>query len=121
MQDKISIITVVYNDVEHIEETIKSVISQDYQNIEYLVIDGNSTDGTLEICKKYSESISRIVSESDTGIYNAMNKGVKLASGEWLFFLNSGDVFYDEKVISNIFKNERQLLKIGNFVIIQRK
>ncbi len=106
MQDKISIITVVYNDVEHIEETIKSVISQDYQNIEYLVIDGNSTDGTLEICKKYSESISRIVSESDTGIYNAMNKGVKLSNGEWLFFLNSGDVFYDENVISNVFKNE---------------
>jgi glycosyltransferase involved in cell wall biosynthesis len=106
MHDKISIITVVYNDVEHIEKTIKSVISQNYPNIEYLIIDGNSSDGTLEKCKKYSERISKIVSEHDTGIYNAMNKGIKLATGEWLFFLNSGDVFCDENVISNVFKNE---------------
>lgn len=101
---KISIITVVYNDVEHIENTIMSVISQTYTNIEYIVVDGNSTDGTVEICRKYEDKISKLISEPDLGIYNAMNKGIKNASGEWIFFLNSGDVFYNNNVLNNIFE-----------------
>ena len=102
--EKITIITVVYNDVNHIEDTIKSVLSQNYQNIEYIIIDGSSTDGTMEICRKYENKIAKLISEPDSGIYNAMNKGIKLASGKWLFFLNSGDVFYNENIINEIFQ-----------------
>lgn len=104
--DKVTVITVVYNDVVHIEETIKSVLSQAYKNIEYIIIDGASTDGTLEICKRYEDKIAKIISEPDLGIYNAMNKGVNLASGKWVFFLNSGDLFYDENVLSDVFQSE---------------
>lgn len=89
----ISVITVVYNSVSTIEETIMSVINQTYSNIEYIVIDGGSTDGTVDIIKKYHEHISYWVSEPDKGIYDAMNKGIKVSTGEWGHFLNSGDVF----------------------------
>ena len=90
MKEKaITIITVVYNDIKHIEETIKSVINQTYKNIEYIIIDGGSTDGTLGIIKKYEKYINYWVSESDKGIYNAMNKGVKKTTGDYLYFLNS--------------------------------
>jgi len=99
--DKVSIITVVYNDVKNIERTILSVVNQTYKNIEYIVIDGVSTDGTIDICNKYMNNISIFSSEKDTGIYNAMNKGIKKASGDWVFFLNSGDLFYDESVIES--------------------
>lgn len=106
MNEKVSVITVVRNDKTHIEETIQSVLSQDSPKVEYLVIDGNSTDGTVEICKKYRNKIENFVSEADDGIYNAMNKGLKLATGDWIFFLNSGDTFYDKSVISNIFNTK---------------
>lgn len=87
----ISIITVVYNCVESIEETIKSILLfQDY-DFEYVVIDGGSTDGTLEVIKKYSDRISILVSESDKGIYDAMNKGISLSSGMFIGFINCGD------------------------------
>lgn len=89
----ISVITVVYNSVSTIEETIMSVINQTYSNIEYIVIDGGSTDGTVDIIKKYHEHISYWVSEPDKGIYDAMNKGIKVSTGEWGHFLNSGDVY----------------------------
>ena len=97
MSDKnlplISVITAVFNGEAHLEETIKSVITQNYTNIEYLIIDGGSTDGTLDIIKKYQEHISYWVSEPDKGVYDGMNKGIKAAKGQWLNFMNSGDIF----------------------------
>ncbi len=99
----LSIITVVLNDVEHIEDTILSVINQDFDSIEYIVIDGQSTDGTLDILYKYSTHIDQLVSEKDNGLYDAMNKGLGLASGKYVLFLNSGDQLFDNQTISKIF------------------
>ena len=87
----ISIITVVYNGEEYLEQTINSVINQTYKNIEYLIIDGGSTDGTLDIIKKYDNHISYSVSESDKGLYDAMNKGISIANGELIGMINSDD------------------------------
>ncbi|WP_456403786.1 glycosyltransferase family 2 protein [Hydrogenimonas sp.] len=90
----VTIITVVYNGAEHIEESVLSVIEQDYDNIEYIVVDGGSTDGTLDIVKTYEDRIDYWVSEPDRGIYDAMNKGLMLASGRYIGFLNADDIFY---------------------------
>lgn len=87
----VSIITVVYNGAEHLEQTIQSVLSQNYQPIEYIIIDGGSTDGTLEIIKRYAGSLSYWKSEPDHGIYDAMNKGIQRAHGELIGIINSGD------------------------------
>jgi len=92
----ISVVTVVYNGEKHLEQTIKSVLDQGYDNIEYIIIDGGSTDGTLEIIKKYEDAIDYWVSESDGGIYDAMNKAISLATGEWINFMNSGDDFFSD-------------------------
>jgi glycosyltransferase involved in cell wall biosynthesis len=100
---KLSIITVVLNDAAHIESTIQSVINQNFNSIQYIVIDGQSTDGTLDILKKYSNYIDVLISEKDRGIYDAMNKGLKLAKGDYVLFLNSGDMLYDSQTISKIF------------------
>ena len=89
---KISYITPVFNQVEFIEQTIVSVITQEYPNIEYIIVDGGSTDGTLEIIKKYEDHISKIVSEPDSGMYDALNKGFKLSSGEIMGWINSDDM-----------------------------
>ena len=89
----ISIITVVFNASSLIEKTIQSVLSQSYKHIEYIIIDGNSTDGTKEIIKKYEKDLVYWVSEKDDGIYDAMNKGLEVASGEGILFLNAGDYF----------------------------
>lgn len=102
---KISVITVCYNSIATIENTIKSVLEQTYPNIEYIVIDGGSSDGTKEIIEKYADKIDCWVSESDNGIYDAMNKGINHASGEWIHFRNSGDYFFSSESISEIFKN----------------
>lgn len=99
----ISIITVVYNDVIHIEGTIRSVLEQSYSNIEYLIIDGASKDGTLDLIQKYASKISRLISEPDKGIYDAMNKGLALASGDYVLFLNSGDRLYHPGLFTQIF------------------
>lgn len=96
---KISVITVVYNDSEHIEKTIQSVLNQGYNGFEYIIIDGGSTDGTTEIISKYIDSVSFYCSEPDNGIYDAMNKGLRNAKGEWLIFMNSGDQFYSNDVL----------------------
>ena len=102
MNTKISIITVTYNAEDSLEETIESVISQEYNGLEYLIIDGGSTDGTLKIIKKYEKYITFWISEPDDGIYDAMNKGLRSAQGEWINFLNSGDQYYDNNIIMNI-------------------
>ncbi len=100
---KVSIITITYNAGEFLEKTIQSVISQNYQNIEYIIIDGLSTDNTMEIVEKYSDHIDIIISEKDKGIYDAMNKALANATGEWVNFLNANDTFYAEDTLSNIF------------------
>lgn len=101
---KISIITVVLNNEKTIKRAILSVLNQDYQDIEYILIDGGSTDDTLNIINKYRGKIAVLLTEKDQGIYDAMNKGVKNSSGEILYFLNADDEFYDKHVISDIAK-----------------
>ncbi len=104
----ISVITVVYNSVNFIEKTILSVINQSYPNLEYLIIDGGSTDGTLDIIAKYKKYIDVLITEADNGLYDAMNKGMALAKGDYLWFINSGDEIYDLNVLDNIFRRENQ-------------
>ena len=99
---KISIITVSFNSASTIRETLSSVAIQVYRNIEYIIVDGQSTDDTLKIIGEYRDLIDKIVSEPDIGIYHAMNKGINLATGNIIGFLNSDDVFYDEFVIEKI-------------------
>lgn len=103
--EKISIITVTFNCEKVIERTIQSCISQTYSNFEYIIIDGGSTDGTVDIIKKYSDRISYWISEPDKGIYDAMNKGVEYATGDWIIFMNAGDLFASNKILSIIFNN----------------
>lgn len=105
MAIKISIVTVVRNNEQYIEDCIKSVLSQDYPHIEYIVIDGASTDGTLDVVKRYSSHIQKIVSEKDLGIYDAMNKGIQLATGDIVGILNSDDLFESNYVISSVAKS----------------
>lgn len=99
----ISVVTVVFNGAKHLEKTINSVLKQTYDNVEYIIIDGGSTDGTLDIIRQYEEQIDYWVSEPDGGIYDAMNKAAALATGEWINFMNTGDNFHDNKVISSMF------------------
>ncbi len=94
----VSIITVVYNGETFIEQTIQSVLAQTYSNIEYIIIDGASTDGTLVIIKKYETKVAKLVSEKDSGIYNAMNKGLALATGEIIAILNADDYYYPDTI-----------------------
>lgn len=101
----ISIITVVFNGEKYLEETIQSVINQTYENIEYIIIDGGSTDGTLDIIKKYEDRIDYWVSEKDNGIYDAMNKGIAVATGEWINFMNAGDKFINNSIVQQISPN----------------
>lgn len=101
----ITIITVAYNAEDFLEQTIKSIIGQNYPNIEYIVIDGKSTDGTINIIKKYEQYIDHWISEPDDGIYDAMNKGVALATGDWINFLNAGDSFCGKTTISEVSKH----------------
>lgn len=104
---KISIITVTYNCVDILESTILSVLQQDYKNIEYIIVDGQSTDGTIDLVSTYETQITKFVSEKDSGIYDAMNKGLSLCTGDWVFFLNAGDVFYDSHVLSQTFATDK--------------
>ena len=99
---KLSIITVSYNAVETIEDTIKSVIGQDHQDVEYIIIDGASKDGTCEIIEKYEDKISVFISEKDNGIYDAMNKGISHCTGEVIGILNADDVYTDDQTLSKI-------------------
>lgn len=103
MKPTLSVITIVYNNAADIERTMLSVLGQTYAGIEYIVIDGASTDGTLDIINKYQSRISKLVSEPDKGIYDAMNKGLALATGDYVIFMNSGDEFYDSDTVARVF------------------
>ena len=99
---KVSIITVVWNNKDIIKDAIDSVLSQSYKTIEYIIIDGASTDGTVDIVKSYGDKITKFISEPDKGLYDAMNKGIKLATGDIIGILNSDDFYTDKYVIEKI-------------------
>lgn len=98
---KVSVVTVCYNAGDILEDTIKSVVSQTHGDVEYIVIDGASKDGSVDIIKKYSDRIAYWVSEPDKGIYDAMNKGIQAATGDYIIFMNAGDRFADDRVLEN--------------------
>lgn len=106
-QPKLSIITIVYNNVRDIERTMLSVLNQTYLNVEYIVVDGRSTDGTVQVIEKYRDRLSCFVSEPDKGIYDAMNKGLALATGDYVLFMNSGDEIYAPDTVSLVFDSQR--------------
>src|SRR4030066_1450145 len=99
---KVSIITVCLQSAETIEGTIKAVLSQDYKDIEYIVVDGGSTDGTLDIIKRYKNKIAKVISEPDNGLYDAMNKGLRSSKGDIVATLNSDDVYADQTIVSQM-------------------
>ncbi len=116
---KVSIITATFNSEKSIQQTINSVVNQDYADIEHIIIDGGSTDATLEIIKKNNGRISLLVSEKDKGIYDALNKGIKIATGDIVGFLNSDDVFDNPQIISrviNCFKIKKSDVVYGNLI-----
>lgn len=99
----LTIATVCYNAAEELEKTIQNVAKQTYPNIEYIIIDGKSKDNTVEIIKKYKDDISDYIIEKDNGIYDAMNKGIKMAKGDYILFMNAGDTFVSDTIIEEIF------------------
>ncbi|WP_285060364.1 glycosyltransferase family 2 protein [Pedobacter ginsengisoli] len=105
MQPKLSVITIVYNNVKDIERTMLSVLNQTYRNIEYIIIDGGSKDGTVEVIGKYRPRLARFLSEPDNGIYDAMNKGLTLATGDYVLFMNSGDEIYAPETVTEVFES----------------
>lgn len=108
---KISIVTPVFNQVDYIERTIKSIINQNYPNLEYIIVDGGSTDGTLEIIKKYESKITRIISEPDQGMYYALEKGLKISTGEIIAWLNADDLYHYNSffIIAEIFQKYNEV------------
>lgn len=102
----ISIITITYNAGETLERTIKSIINQSYANIEYIIIDGKSTDNTVEIIKSYADNVNYWISEPDRGLYHAMNKGIAAATGDYLWFINAGDEIYDTDILKSVFSSK---------------
>ena len=106
----VSIITVTYNSEKYLEETIRSIVDQNYKNIEYIIIDGGSTDNTLDIIKRYIDKINYVISEKDNGMYDALNKGFSYSTGDIIGFCNSDDLLYSKDTIKNIvesYKKER--------------
>ena len=99
LHPRFSIITVTYNAGKVLEDTIQSVITQSYKNVEYIIVDGGSKDNTLNIIEKYKQHIAHLVSEPDNGLYDAMNKGIKLATGDYLCFLNAGDELHEDDTL----------------------
>lgn len=110
----ISVVTVCYNAENEIEATIESILNQSYKSIEYVIIDGKSTDATLEIIEKYRDNIDVLISEKDNGIYDAMNKSLNHINGEWVIFMNAGDTFSNLDVLKNIYLTD----KIDNYDVI---
>lgn len=119
---KVSIITVVYNSKEALVKTIESVKSLKYNNIEYIIVDGGSTDGTKHVIEQNYLNVSQWISESDKGIYDAMNKGLKMASGDYVWFLNAGDTAYDPYILQNIFAGREQYFDLyyGDTIIVSQ-
>lgn len=103
----VSIITVVFNGVEFLEPTVLSVIDQQCDNYEYIIVDGGSTDGTLDIIRKYEKKIKVWISEPDNGLYDAMNKGLGMAQGDYVWFINAGDELYDPGTLCKIFDDDK--------------
>lgn len=120
MNLKISIITVVYNAVDTIENTIKSVINQSYENVEYIIIDGGSTDGTLSIIERYRKEIFYFISEPDCGIYDAMNKGIRHSTGDIIAFMNADDYYADDilKEVCELFNDTQADVVYGNVKVL---
>ena len=104
MKCKFSIVTVCYNSEKTIENTIISVLKQRYSNLEYIIVDGCSNDATINLINKYRERLNNLISEKDSGIYDAMNKGINVASGDYIIFMNAGDMFFNDNVLSEIAK-----------------
>jgi len=121
---KITIVTPVYNCAEYIEETIQSVLSQNYQNIEYIIVDGGSNDGTCEIIKKYSKKINLFISEKDQGMYDALDKGFKVATGKYLSWLNADDLYFNNSISKSVGlmeKNNYQWINGISATLIKKK
>lgn len=119
---KITVVTVCFNAQKTIDLTINSVLNQTYQEIEYLIIDGKSNDGTLDIINKYADDKRiRLLSESDRGLYNAMNKAIILSTGKYVIFMNSGDVFYDDRVLEDMIPHLQFDLVYGNVIRKKQK
>ena len=120
---KISIITVVRNNASTIKDTIDSVLKQTYSNVEYIVIDGSSTDGTIEIIQGYKKYIKKFISEKYKGVYDAMHKGINLATGDVIGLLNGDDVYFDETVLQNVanaFKKNESDCVYGDLYYVER-
>ena len=122
---KFSIITVTYNAEAVLEDTIQSVISQTYHHVEYIIIDGASKDKTLSIADRYKEHIAQVVSEPDKGLYDAMNKGIRLATGDYLCFLNAGDSFHEDdtlqQMVHTLTGNQLPDVLYGETALVDRK
>jgi glycosyltransferase involved in cell wall biosynthesis len=117
----ISIITIVYNGMDTLQKTIESIACQDYENIEYIIVDGNSNDGTVALIESYQSFVSKWISEPDDGLYDAMNKGLSLATGHYVWFINSGDEIYDSETVSKLvagFGNQLPDVVYGDTVMI---
>ena len=114
-KNKITILTVVYNNKFEIENTLKSVLNQDSKDFEYIIIDGKSTDGTLDIINRYKNNIDLIISEKDKNLYDAINKGIKHANSEYIYLLHSGDKFYTKTIVSDYLELINKYPKIDLF------
>lgn len=122
MNDLVTVVTVTYNAADILEETIRSVTEQSWESIEYIIIDGGSSDGTVDIIKKHEDHIDYWVSEADEGIYFAMNKAIEKATGEWINFMNAGDIFSGNETVEHVMrhKSENADLVYGNCEIGSR-
>ncbi len=118
---KLSLITVCYNAGNLLQETLQSAINQTFQDFELVIIDGGSKDNTLLVANQFEAHIGTLISEKDKGIYDAMNKGVMAAKGEWVYFLNAGDSFYNTHVLDSIFSNEMLLLNDFIYAKVETK
>ncbi|WP_343531513.1 glycosyltransferase family 2 protein [Pedobacter sp.] len=118
---KLSIVTINYNNFSGLEKTFNSIFAQTYKNFEYIVIDGGSTDGSKDLIERYSEKITYWVSETDNGIYNAINKGIEASNGEYLFFLNSGDFLFSDDTLLEFNKNANEDILYGDIKKLKSK
>ncbi|MHB9056436.1 MAG: glycosyltransferase family 2 protein [Paludibacteraceae bacterium] len=120
---KITVASIVLNASDNIERTIQSVLNQTYNQIEYIFVDGESTDGTLDVLKKYEKKITKLVIEKDNGLYDAMNKALQLATGDFLIFMNSGDTFINQFVIEGIVNliKEKNVVYYGDVIFLNTK